>query len=93
MNLLTQIKSAAKKSYFGTLLKLHSNNLAKMWKTLRELLPSEKQHSDATISTKINDAIFSDLEQITQAFDEFFVIVGSDLAQNTSSNYSQTHFF
>ena len=32
-NLLTKIKFAAKKSYFGTQLKLHSNNLAKMWKT------------------------------------------------------------
>ena len=91
-NLLTKIKSAAKKSYFGTQLKLHSNNPAKMWKTLRELLPSKKQHSDAPTSIKINDAIFSDLEQTTHAFNEFFVNVGSDSAQNTSSNYSHTHF-
>ena len=41
---------------------------------------------------KINDAIFSDLEQITHAFNEFFVNVGSDSAQNTSSNYSHAHF-
>ena len=41
-NLLTKIKSAAKKSYFGTQLKLHSNNPAKMWITLSELLPSKK---------------------------------------------------
>ena len=58
-----------------------------MWKTLRELLPSKKQHSGAPISITINDAIFSDLEQITHAFN-----VGSDSAQNTSSNHSHTHF-
>ena len=63
-----------------------------MWKTLRELLPNKKQHSDAPISVKINDAIFSDLEQITPAFNEFFVNVGSDSAQNTSSNYSHLTF-
>ena len=91
-NLLTKIKSAAKKFYYGTQLKLHSNNPAKMWKTLRELLLSKKQHSDVPISIKINDAIFSDLEQVTHAFKEFFVNVGSDSAQNTSSNYSHTHF-
>ena len=89
-NLSTKIKSATKKSYFGTQLKLHSNNPAKMWKTLRELLPSKKQHFDASMSIKINDAIFSDLEQITHAFNEFFVNAGSDSAQNTSSNYSHT---
>ena len=91
-NLLTKFKSAAKKSYFGTQLKLHSNSPAKMWKTLRELLPSKKQLSDAPISIKINDAIFSDLEQITHAFNKFFVHVGSDSAQHTNSNYSHTHF-
>ena len=63
-----------------------------MWKMLLELLPSKKQLSDAPINIKINDAIFSDLEQITHAFNEFFVNVGSDSAQNTSSNYSHAHF-
>ena len=33
---------------------------------------------NAAISIKINDVIFSDLEQITHAFNEFFVNVGSD---------------
>ena len=56
------------------------------------MLPSKKQHSDAPTIIKINDAIFSDLEQITHAFNEFFVNVGSDSALNTSSNYSHTHF-
>ena len=65
---------------------------AREWKTLRELLPSKKQHSNAPISIKINDAIFSDLEQITHVFNEFFVNVGSDSAQNTSSNCSYTQF-
>ena len=55
------------------------------------MLPSKK-HSDAAISIKINDTIFSDLEQITHAFNEFFVSVESDSAQNTSSNYSRAHF-
>ena len=63
-----------------------------MWKTLRELLPSKKQHSDVPINIKINDAIFSDLEQITHAFNKFFVNVGSDSGQNASSNCSHTHF-
>ena len=63
-----------------------------MRKTLCELLPSKKQHSDSPISIKINDAIFSDLVQITFAFNEFFVNVGSNSAQNTSSNYSHAHF-
>ena len=62
-----------------------------MWKTLRELLPRKKQHSDAPISIKITNAIISDLEQITHAFNEFFVNVGSDSVQNTSSNYSHAH--
>ena len=63
-----------------------------MWKTLRQLLPRKKQHSDAPISIKINDAVFSDLERITHAFNEFFVNVGSDSAQNASSYYSHAHF-
>ena len=63
-----------------------------MWKTLRELLPSKKQHSDAPISIQVNDAIVSDLERITHAFNKIFVNVGSDSAQNSSSNYSHTHF-
>ena len=73
-NLLTKIKSAAKKSYYGTQLKLHSNNPAKMRKTLRELLLSKKQHSDVPISIKINDAIFSDLEQVTHAFNDLLML-------------------
>ena len=57
-NLLTKIKSAAKKSYFGTQLKLHSNNPAKMWKTLRELLPSKKQHSNLLLALKLMTLFF-----------------------------------
>ena len=56
------------------------------------MLPSKKQHSDAPISIKIHDSFFSDLEQITHAFNDFFGNVESDSAQNTSSNYSHAHF-
>ena len=89
-NLLTKIKTAAKNFYFAEELKLNSSDPSKMWKTLREILPSNKQQPTTTSCTKINDSSCSDLELITHTFNAFFINVGSKLTKSIKSRYSHT---
>ena len=81
-NLLTKIKTAAKKFYFTKELKLNLHDPSKMWKILREILPSNKQQPTTPSCMKINDSPCSNLELITHAFNDFFINVGSKLTKS-----------
>ena len=61
-----------------------------MWKTLREVLPSNKQQSTTPSCMKINHSPCSNLELITHAYKDFFINVGSDLTKSIRSCYFHT---
>ncbi len=65
-----------KKSYIADAIDSSKNNVKKLWKTLRLLIPSKKKQQDPNI--EINGS--TDPETIAEDFNEIFCNVGSNLA-------------
>ena len=80
-NLLTKLKTAAKKLCFGNQLKSVANNPIETWNILRELL--HKKKCDTTRSTlKFDDAVISDKNEIAGIFNTFFANVGHKISED-----------
>ena len=83
-NLLTKLKTAAKKNYYECQLKSAANNPKNTWDILRELLSSKKR--DMTPSTlKFNNMLISDKVKITETFNNFFANVGHKISEGIES--------
>ena len=90
-NLLTKLKTAAKKLYFENQLKSVTNNPNETWNILRELLPKKK--CDTTPSTlKFNDAVISDKNEIAGIFYTFFATVGHKISEDINSTKSHIDY-
>ena len=90
-NLLTKLKTAAKKLYFENQLKSVTNNPKETWNILRELLPKKK--CDTTPSTlKLDDTIISDKHKIAGIFNTFFANVGHKISEDINSTKSHIDY-
>ena len=90
-NLLTKLKTAAKKLYFENQLKSVTNNPKQTWNILRELLPKKK--CDTTPSTlKFDDAVISDKNEIAGIFNTFFANVGHKISEDINSTKSHIDY-
>ena len=90
-NLLTKLKTAAKKLYFENQLKSVTNNPKETWKILRELLPKKK--CDTTPSTlKLDDTVISDKNEIAGIFNTFFANVSHKISEDINSTKSHIDY-
>ena len=84
-NMLTSVLRNAKKSYYGELFKKYKSNSAKTWDTINELLGRRESKNKIIVDKLISNEhdisqIHETPEQIVEAFNEFFVKVGPNLA-------------
>ena len=90
-NLLTKLKTAAKKLYFENQLKSVTNNPKETWNILQELLPKKK--CDTTPSSlKFDDADISDKNEIAGIFNTFFANVGHKISEDINSTKSHIDY-
>ena len=71
-NKLTTLLRNAERSYYKNKLELNKNNLAKLWKTLNEVINRKKQEK-RSVSFKHNNTEISDSNAIANHFNKFFV--------------------
>ena len=90
-NLLTKLKTTAKKNYYECLLKSEANNPKNTWDILRELLPNKKR--DIAPSTlKFNIMHISDKIKVAETFDNFFANVGHKISKGIESTVSHSFY-
>ena len=84
-NMLTSVLRNAKKSYYGELFKKYKGNSARTWDTINELLSRRENKNKIVVDKLISNEhdipqIHETPEQIVEAFNDFFVKVGPNLA-------------
>ena len=80
--ILDKVKKMAKESYFNLELELNKNNLKKTWEILRQAI--HKQNNRPTIPDTfiINGKSNSNISEIAEEFNNFFVNMGEQTAKN-----------
>jgi len=93
-NILTHVKTAAKKHYYNAALDRSKNNLKQTWQVLRELL-SNKKSFDHSTSLNDNGNEVTDPESLVTTFDNYFGSIGLKLAAkfNNLDHLSLSEFF
>ena len=97
-NMLTSQLRIARKHYYGELFKKFEGNTAKTWNTINEVLGSKEQKNRLTVDKLLFDKdnvqqICETPKQIVEAFNEFFVEVGPNLANRIPDANVSFHDF
>lgn len=79
-NKLNKVKAAAKKKYYEEELKHSQNDTYGTWRIIKSLLSSSNKSSTIPEKVKHNDCLYTDLNDITEQFNEYFANVGNNLA-------------
>ena len=86
-NKVTSLKSQAVKKYFSERCK-NQNNSKKFWNTVKPFMTNKAKGSDSSISLLVNNKIISDKVTICNVFNDYFVNVTNDLAENGNVDMS-----
>ena len=73
-------------TYFSNQLDIHINDMGKSWKVLRTILGKDQNKRKKQYSFFINNNYVTDSLQIENAFNKFFVSIGSLLAKEIKSD-------
>ena len=87
--LCEDLQSALRNSeitYFSNQLDIHRNDMGKSWKVLRNILGKDHNKRKKQHSFFINNNYVTDSLQIANAFNKFFVSIGSLLAKKIKSD-------
>ena len=84
-NILTRLKDLAKIFYYHHKLNEYKDSPTQTWKILRSLLPS-KNNNLIPDSITVNNSSISDLNQISEEFNNHFANVGKSLANSLKNN-------
>ena len=80
----------AKESYFNLELELNKNNLKKSWEILRQAIHKQNNRPTITDTFIINGKSNSNISEIAEEFNNFFVNIGEQTAKTYLS--PQIHF-
>ena len=72
----------SEKHYFDKLLEEHKNNTKGTWKILNNIIGKKKKMNNYPDTFKHNNKIFKSKQEISNGFNDFFVNIGPDLANN-----------
>ena len=94
INVLTKIKTISKKRYYETKLEESKSDLRQIWNTIRSVLPSNRKNVTATSPCllKINDCSVSAPHDIANYLNDFFLTIGSKLADKIDNSSKRDHF-
>ena len=77
----TELKENAKKNYYRDKIKLFENNIRNTWKIIKEVIDKKKCNDETLPKHLIVDKIeINDAKSIAEKFNEFFVNIGTNLA-------------
>ena len=80
-NILNSAIRKAKRIHYAHLFDLYKTNMRKIWETIKQLLNKNYKQFECPSTFKINGVNISDKKEIAQQFNNFFVNIGSKLAE------------
>mgnify|MGYP001553100430 CR=1 FL=1 len=80
-NKLRSLIDAAKKMHYEHLIATNQNNIKKTWDIIKEVIGNRKR-THAIDEMKINEHICNDKQKIADSFNDYFINIGPDLANN-----------
>ena len=80
-NKLTNIMRVCKKNYYTKILENSKNNIKGIWNILNSIIQNGKTKTSYPDHFKDNDTTISNMNDVVDGFNEFFVNVGPKLAQ------------
>ena len=83
---------ASKKLYFDTNLNLHKKNPKKTWDLLKEAANLSKSN-DSVEKIVVNNQTVNDPSKIAEHFNDFFVNIGTSIAQSISASNAKPEDF
>ena len=79
-NLYNSVKRQAKQSYYGEKFREYSKNMKKSWDLIREVVGHKKRRDNIPDFFRHNGQVLNSSGEIAEAFNDFFVNVGPNLA-------------
>ncbi len=70
----------SKAEYYKSLIQEHINKPGRLWKAIKEILPSGKK-TETTITSTDELSIYKDPEGVVCCFNKFFSTIGNKLSQ------------
>ena len=86
-NVLTKVKTLAKKLYYHHKLDQFSDNPKKTWEILRTLLPTKSNSAGKPNSITINNTSITHPSDIAEEFNNYFASIGKSLATGLNDNH------
>ena len=80
-NKLRSLLNTAKKNHYERLISTNKNNCKKMWDIIKEVINNKKAKSEID-EMIINNEQCTDKQKITDAFNNYFINIGPELANN-----------
>lgn len=90
-NKVSHIKRQSIKEYFNKKCEVDDTSAKSFWNTVKPFFNQKSSKSSENINLLENDMVVTDTKTICEIFNDFFVNIASDLAQNKSFNKSQNH--
>ena len=78
-NRLNHILKTAERKYYQDQITAHKSNLKKSWAIIKQVINKKKSTNKLNIQLRTNDKIITDLYQIANQFNSYFVNIGSNL--------------
>ena len=84
-NLLTSLLRLNERSHHENQLEINKDDSTKCWKIIKEVICNSAGLKDQSSSIKVNGSVIKDRQLICNEFNNFFVNIGSKLANNFSN--------
>ena len=91
-NILNGATRKAKYIHYAHLFDLYKTNMRKTWETIKQVLNKNHKQFEFPSTFTINGINISDKKEIAQQFNNFFVNIGSQLAETISSKHQAKPF-
>ena len=91
-NILNGAIRKAKCIHYAHMFDLYQTNMRKTWETIKQLLNKNHKQFEFPSTFTINGINISDKKEIAQQFNNFFVNIGSQLAETISSKHQAKPF-
>ena len=82
-NLLTNITKKSKENYYKQYFKDNKNNLIKVWKGIKEIIPTKKTNKPHLSCLKIGEEYSTDSEKMVKHFKKYFSTIAKNIDTRT----------
>ena len=89
-NKVTNLIKKSKSDYYQSVIEANMADSKKLWNILREIAPSNKSASPASI-TNVDGKVISDPKAIADSFNDFFANIATNILENTPRSSSYTN--